>query len=93
MSDRDYPDKPHALTAGEYVLRTNGVLFPDPDVAPVMHCADCGLQVALFYNHEPGIKRGKGVVNPGLVWGEDVTVICLCCSSPGCPHRGKTEAA
>lgn len=76
-----------------YELRTTGIL---PFRSEGMKCADCGLPVALFLNYEPEIDP-SGEIKPGtlrgLVWGEDVSVVCMCCSYAGCPHRVKTEVA
>lgn len=77
---------------GLYDLWTKGVLFPDPAIAPVMHCAFCGAPVVLVLNHEP-VEIKEGAVLPNLVWGKDVSVVCMCCSYAGCPHSDKMEVS
>lgn len=59
---------------------------------PVMKCSDCGAYVDLIYNHGPQgkvFRSGKQHILPGTQWGKDVTVLCRCCSLPGCPHKNK----
>lgn len=70
-------------------LLTEGILLPDPTDPHAMKCATCRLPVALVLNRPPGIEPGKKL--PACVWGEDVSVICACCSYAHCTHkeRGK----
>jgi hypothetical protein len=71
-------------------LITRGILLPDPTDPHAMKCATCGLRVILLWNHPPvDIKTAK--ILPAAVWGEDVTVLCVCCSYPHCPHRPAPE--
>lgn len=69
-------------------LRTTGFLMPDPADPNPMGCVYCGLPVMLVYMHDADYKLPDGSF-PGLVWGEDVTVVCYCCSYADCPHKGR----
>ncbi len=66
----------------------NGVLYPH-EQHPPMKCVTCGLDVMLHWKHEPGLENYKGKVAPGTVWGQDVAVICMCCSFDHCKHKGQ----
>jgi hypothetical protein len=66
-----------------------------------MMCATCGDRpVDLIWKHDPlptdfFTCKGKKKIIPGMVWGEDVTVICPCCSILAmlgkCPHRSSKQ--
>lgn len=71
-------------------LITKGYLLPDPKDPHSMKCAQCRLPVILVWNHGPEAEP-EADTRAG-VWGEDVTVICLCCSYSHCPHKGGRPA-
>ncbi len=60
-------------------------------------CAYCSQPVSLFWLHKPlgvdffvkpGQKQaGISMAIPRMVWGEDVMVLCPCCSTARCKHR------
>jgi hypothetical protein len=79
-----------------YTLYTTGFLPPDAGPGG-MRCTWCRLPVALSLNHEPitgEVPVVKGVPTlPPLVWGEDVDVICWCCSFNDCEHKPRRSAS
>jgi hypothetical protein len=74
-----------------YELLTTGML---PFDRSGMTCIRCGLPVALLFKHEPydPFAQEPGFVGPGTVWGEDVDVICMCCSYNKCEHKERKSA-
>jgi hypothetical protein len=71
-------------------------------VSHVMMCGECGrLPLDLIYSHSPCTEQellkgnfrececGKvhGKIHPGMIWGDDITPICPCCSFAHCTHK------
>lgn len=97
------PDIRHLITTGHLMATERAQIVPHQ---PPMMCAICEERpVDLIWGHTPytvqELTRGKstvcecgkvhGKLIPGMVWGEDVTVVCPCCSVLAllgkCPHR------
>ena len=86
------PDMP----IDQYHLHAFGSLTPILCKAmgvEVMECAYCEAETTLVLKRKPlGAEGVRGDVS-GLIWGEDVDVVCPCCSaSPCCEHRGGNRA-
>lgn len=79
-----------------YHLHAFGLLTPDLCRAmgvKVMTCGYCEGETELRLMRKPlgadGVHGELGM----LVWGEDVAVVCPCCSFPSrCPHRDERRA-
>jgi hypothetical protein len=58
-----------------------------------MSCGLCEAPCDLQLLRKP--LGAEGVLGPGilggLVWGDDVAVICPCCSHAGCEHRERSD--
>ena len=85
-----------ALPKTVFHLYTVGHLTSDEARAlgvRVMQCTQCRAEVDLVCTFAPVSVEDLATLQtlPGLVWGEDVLVVCRCCSLPGCPH-GKEPA-
>lgn len=79
-------------------LYTQGHLTPDEARAlgvAVMRCTQCQGETTLVCTFAPvaeaALETGRGL--PGMVWGEEVLVVCPCCSFTGCPHREEKSHA
>lgn len=72
-------------------LSTHGPLTPDAARAlgvRVMRCTRCQGEVHLVGTCPPGPEAERETRTlPPLRWGEEVLVVCPCCSFAGCPHK------
>jgi hypothetical protein len=88
VPSKHIPDMP----IDQYHLHAFGELTPPLCRAmgvKVMDCAYCGAETTLRLSREPlGAEGVRGEIGM-LVWGQDVDVVCPCCSfQPRCVHRG-----
>lgn len=72
-------------------LYTHGHLTPDDARAlgvRVMQCTRCEGETTLVCTFAPVPEADLATRTlPTLRWGEEVLVVCPCCSFEGCPHK------